>query len=129
MVEGRYVLLFDEDCSICSAASRLIRAVDIRRRIHVRPILASRDLLRGVPEERILDAFHVVSPDGRVTTGGDAVPVLVEAFPMGAGAARLLQESAALLALTHRAYSFAARFRDALTCRVRAAPSAWAASH
>jgi hypothetical protein len=67
----------------------------------------------------------MISPDGRVTSGGDAVPVLVEALPLLAGLGHLLQGSAILSALTRRAYGFGARFRDALMCRVRASPSRW----
>lgn len=118
-MEGReYVLLFDRDCGICSAFARWARAADLRRRIRVRTIQSSRDLVRGIPDEHVLDAFHMVSPDGRVTTGGDAVPVLIEAFPMGAGLARLLRGSSRLMAAVHRFYRFVTRLRDRLVCRV-----------
>jgi len=125
MTAGGYVLLYDADCGLCSALGRLVRALDVRRRIRTKPILASRDLLRAVPVEEHLAAFHVISPDGRISSGGDAVPELVGAFPVLAGMGRLLRESAVLMALTRRAYGVAARLRDALTCRVRASPSAW----
>lgn len=118
MVRGPYVLLYDRDCGPCTAAARFLGALSYRHRLRPRPILDSRDLLSNVPEDRILDAFHMVTPDGRVVTGGDAVPILVEAFPLGAGASRVLRRSSTLMDLTRRAYDFVARFRDALTCRV-----------
>ena len=113
-----YVLLYDRDCGICSALGRWIRAADLRGRIRVRTIQSSRGLLRGIPDDRILDAFHIVSPDGRVTTGGDAVPTLIEAMPMGAGLGRILRSSSALMAAVHRFYRILTRFRERLVCRV-----------
>ncbi len=70
----------------------------------------------------MLDAWHIVTPDGRVTTGGDAVPTLVGAFPIGAGLGRLLAGSSGLMRQVHRLYAFLTRFRDRLVCRLDAAP-------
>src|SRR5207245_1190156 len=76
-----YLLLYDRDCGICSAVSRWIRTLDWRGRIRLQSIQSSRNILVGIPEDRMLDALHVVSPDGHVTTGGDAVPNLNGSFP------------------------------------------------
>ncbi len=121
MRDPPYVLLYDRDCGICGAISRWIRAFDWRGRIRLESIQSSRSLLVGIPEDRMLDAFHVVSPDGRVTTGGDAVPTLIGAFPVGAGVERVLRGSSALLGVVHRFYAFLTRFRDRLVCRLEPA--------
>src|SRR5437667_11285436 len=92
-----YILLYDRDCGICSAVSRWIRALDWRGRIRLQSIQSSRSILVGVSEDRMLDALLVVSPDGRVTAGGDAVPTLIGAFPIGAGLARILRRRAPLI--------------------------------
>ena len=125
MESRAYVVLYDRDCGICSAFSRLIRVVDMRRRIRIETIQSSRHLIRDVPAERVLDAFHVVTRDGRSTTGGDAVPTLIEALPLGIGLARILRASTILTAAVHASYRFLTRFRDRLVCRV--APSATSA--
>lgn len=120
-----YVLLFDRDCGICRTFGRWIAGVDIRRRIRFQSIQGAGSLLRDIPQERVLDAFHMVSPGGRVSTGGDAVPTLIEAFPIGAGFARILRGSTALMSAVHGGYGFLTRFRDRLVCRVDpGAPSA-----
>lgn len=116
------MLLYDRDCGICSAVSRWIHMVDVRGRIRFESIQAGRALLKGIPEDRMLDAWHIVTPDGQVATGGDAVPALVGAFPMGAGLGRLLRESSVLMRQIHRLYAFLTRFRDRLVCRLDAAP-------
>src|SRR2546422_9246948 len=122
MAGPSYVLLYDRDCGICSALSRWIRAADIRRRIRFQSIQSGRALLKGIPEDRMLDAWHMVAPDGLVTTGGDAVPTLVGAFPIGAGFGRLLRGSSGLMRQVHRLYAFLTRFRDRLVCPLDAAP-------
>jgi len=121
-MSGPYVLLYDRDCGICSALSRWIHRVDVRGRIRFESIQSGRGLLAGIPDERMLDAWHIVTPDGHVTTGGDAVPTLVGAFPIGAGLGRLLAGSSGLMRQVHRLYAFLTRFRDRLVCRLDAAP-------
>src|SRR2546428_711365 len=121
-MSGPYVLLYDRDCGICSALSRWIHRVDVRGRIRFESIQSGRALLTGIPDERMLDAWHIVTPDGHVTTGGDAVPTLVGAFPIGAGLGRLLAGSSGLMRQGHRLYAFLTRVRDRLLCRLDAAP-------
>lgn len=124
-VNPGYVLLFDRDCGICRALGRWIARVDVRRRIRFQTIQAAGSLLREIPQERLLDAFHMVSPGGRVSTGGDAVPTLIEAFPIGAGFARILRGSTTLMSAVRAGYGFLTRFRDRLVCRLDSgAPSA-----
>src|SRR2546426_12300813 len=80
-----YILLYDRDCGICSAVSRWIRTLDWRGRIRPQSIQSSRNILVWIPEDRMLDALHFVSPDGHVTEGGAAVSTLVGAVPLRAG--------------------------------------------
>jgi predicted DCC family thiol-disulfide oxidoreductase YuxK len=113
---GEYILLFDRDCGICSALGRWIHAADLRRRIRLRTLQSSWDLLPGLPEDVVFSAFHVISPGGQVATGGDAVPVLIEALPMGAGLGRILRGSHGLMVQVHAFYRFLTRFRAQLVC-------------
>lgn len=122
MAQATYWLLYDGECRICAAVARWAKALDLRHRMRIRPIQESDDLLAGLPAGRALSAYHVVAPDGRVTTGGEAVPTMIEAFPMGSGFARLLRGSAALMAFVRRAYRFSTALRDVLICRVDASP-------
>ena len=125
-MSGReYVLLFDGECGVCGAFGRWVLAADLRRRIRIRPAQSSRELLPGVPDDEVLAVFHMIDPGGRITSGGDAVPTLIEAFPMGVGFARVLRGSEALMRRVRRSYVFLARFRDRLVCRV--APAATSA--
>lgn len=122
MVDREYILLFDRDCGICSAFSRWIQALDIRRRrVRLQTIQSSQDLLRGMPEEQVFDAFHIISPDGQVRTGGDAVPLLIQALPMGGGIGRVVDGSPPLMSRVRDLYEFLTRFRERLVCGVEPA--------
>src|SRR5207237_9316553 len=106
METGEYILLFDRDCGICSALSRWIGAADLRHRIRVRTIQSSRELLRGIPDARMLDAVHIVAPSGQVTTAADAAPPQIDALPMAAGVGRILGRAHALMSRLTAFYAF-----------------------
>src|SRR2546428_9410375 len=116
-----YILLYDRDCGICSAVSRWIRALDWRGRIRLQSIQSSRNILVGIPADRMLDALHVGAPAGPCTPGARAVRTLIAPFPIGAGVERVLRESAPLMRVVHRFYRFLTQFRDRLVCRLEPA--------
>jgi predicted DCC family thiol-disulfide oxidoreductase YuxK len=68
-------------------------------------------LLASVPPGSRLDAMHAVTPDGRVWTGGDAVPRILEALP---GGRPLAVPAAAAPGLTRLLYRAVAGRRDRL---------------
>src|SRR5256886_5287202 len=87
MVTSEYILLFDRDCGICSALSTWLGPAGFKHRIRLRTIQSSRDLLHGIPDDRIFDAFHIVTPGGQLATGGDAVPILLKRCRWAPGSA------------------------------------------
>ena len=113
-----YRLLYDGDCRICSATARGLILLDVRRRLRAQTIQDSRGLLGGVPANEVLEAMHIVDPEGRVATGGDSMPVLLEALFSGPPLAALLRRSRALRVSCRALYRVAAGLRGHLICRV-----------
>lgn len=114
-------LLFDRDCRVCSAAARWARALDLRGHLQIRPIQESQDLLGDMPIEAALGAVHAVAPDGRVTEGAEALPLLLSAV---AGVPRLeplLRRSPPAMSTLSRTYDLLVEIRGKLTCGVGAA--------
>ncbi len=72
-------LLYDGDCGPCGEFAHAVRALDRRGKLRVARFRSptGRRLLAGWSEERILSAFHLAAPDGRIRSGGDALPALV----------------------------------------------------
>ena len=84
-------VLYDEDCGFCRSSLALILAWDTNRRL--RPV-ALQDpeadrLLAGLSEEERMASWHLVSPDGTVSSGGDAFQALFPLLPAGGPAAAL----------------------------------------
>lgn len=123
MAPGPYWYLYDGDCRICTVSARWAKALDRRGRVRIRPIQASRDLLGSMPADEILDAMHVVSPDGSVSTGGDSIPVLLESLLGGPPLAELLRSSRAVVRASRWAYGVITGLRGHLVCRFDASPT------
>ena len=121
-VQGPTFLLYDRDCRVCRASARFVRCIDLRRGIRIRPIQESRELLRSLPEESVLDAAHAIDPDGRVTSGAEAMPVLAGALLGAPQVERRLRASPSAMRVLARFYGFLVGLRGRLTCGV-AAPS------
>ena len=109
----RAVVLYDRDCGFCRWS--LARILDFDRSRRLRPVAlqdpeAAR-LLPGIEQQRMLDSAHLVLPDGRVYSGGDAVAPLVRLL----GGGRLSVGAAkATTGLSRVAYGWVAGHRRLL---------------
>ncbi len=119
-----YTLLFDEDCRICSAFARAARLFDPRGRLRISPIQESGDLLAMISPEARLDAAHIVAPNGRVTSGPEAMPALLAAFVAGPRFERRLRASRRSVATLGLVYGLMTELRGRLTCRAAVRVSA-----
>jgi predicted DCC family thiol-disulfide oxidoreductase YuxK len=122
--EQAYFLLYDSECRICTAFARTVRMLDVRRRLRVRSIQASGELLAAIPETEWLEGAHAVSPDGRVSTGAAAMPALIAALVAGPELERRLRASRASMAALSRIYGVMTELRGRLTCATGAPFSA-----
>lgn len=113
-----YALLFDGDCRVCRAFARAAEAIDVRGRVRARSLQESSDLLGSLAGDEILDAMRVVAPDGRVASGGDALPVLIEGLWGGPPLADLLGRSRLAGAGFRTLYEVLVELRGHLICRV-----------
>ena len=92
---------YDEDCGACRWFADHLRKLDRSHNLNFLPIQQADRQLLPVPKEERLDAMHAITSDGRVYTGGDALPVIARELPAG----RLLAAVAgASPALTDRIY-------------------------
>jgi predicted DCC family thiol-disulfide oxidoreductase YuxK len=125
-VPDDWVVLYDEDCGFCRWSLDKLLAWDRRRALQSVSIQSARgrELLAEVPEDRHLDSFHLVGPDGTVRSAGAAMGPLAELLPGGRPLAAVFRT---FPRLTERAYRLVANNRNRLarllridaTCRVR----------
>lgn len=106
-------MLYDEDCGFCRwGVDRLLR-LDRRNELEAVPIQSPEGagvLSSMTPDER-LESWHARSPDGRLWSGGEAVPVILRLLPGGKG---LAWAAARFPRTVDRLYQFVARNRSAL---------------
>ena len=110
-------MLYDEDCGFCRwSLDRLLRW-DRHHLLRAAPIRSEEGdrLLADLSEERRRASWHLVSPDGRRSSGGAATAPLARLLPGGALIA-FLAETFPLT--TDRLYRWLARHRDALGRRL-----------
>ena len=112
---GAATVLYDRDCGFCRWSLAKVLRWDRARRLRPVPIQSDegRRLLdaAGVPEERRLESWHLVHPDGRLESAGDGFPALFSMLPAGAPIAALTR---ALPGLSNRAYFLVANNRGLL---------------
>ena len=112
-MDRRAVVLYDEDCGFCRwSLAKLLRW---DRRNALRPV-ALQDpeadvLLEGMPEDRRMASWHLVTPDGAIASGGDAAAPLARLLPGGAPIAFLART---FPGLTRSAYGLVSRNRTRL---------------
>ena len=114
---GRVLVFYDNQCEICQAGVSWLRFLDRRKRTECVPLDSDLLARAGLDLEACSRQLHIVTREGRVLAGWDAVAHLARLFPptwpMGAlGAVPLLRAPARLL------YQWVARNRYALSkCR------------
>ena len=88
-----YTLFYDADCGICSFMRIWVHRLDCGRRVRSIPIGSpqAEPYLGDMEESERFGSMHVVGPDGRRESKGMALLRLVEALPMGRGAAGVLR--------------------------------------
>jgi predicted DCC family thiol-disulfide oxidoreductase YuxK len=114
-----HLILYDRTCGFCKWSLNKVLAWDRRRR-RLRPVALQDEeavrLLAGMPRERQLASWHLITPDGRVRSGGAAAGPLARLLPGGRPLAWLLERSPRA---TDRAYGAVAGNRDRLARLLR----------
>jgi predicted DCC family thiol-disulfide oxidoreductase YuxK len=106
-----WALVYDHDCGLCRVVAALVLVADRRARLMPVPLQdpRTRALLAPLAPPVRPRSWHLVAPDGRVASGGAAVPELCRLLPGFGGLGRL---SGAAPDMTERVYARAVGHRD-----------------
>lgn len=102
---------YDADCGLCRWCAWQLRRWDRRARLRFVPLedpLAD-ELLPMLSADRRRSSWHLVSADGRVASGGAAVPRVLELLPAGKPLAAVADR---FPTITDRAYRWVADRRE-----------------
>lgn len=105
--------LYDADCGFCRWSADRLKGWDSRGALAFASIQSTKgqQLLDALPPDSRLDAMHVVTVDGRVWSGGEALRVILEVLPGGGVPATI---AGVFPDATEYAYRFVARHRERL---------------
>ncbi len=107
------MILYDENCGFCRWSLSKIIAWARRGSLRTVPLRSEEAarLLGSMGRERKMASWHLVTPEGRIYSGGDAVATLARLLPGGAPVAAL---AAVMPGPTRWAYGWVAAHRDRL---------------
>jgi predicted DCC family thiol-disulfide oxidoreductase YuxK len=110
---AHHAILYDRDCGFCTWSLKGVLSWDRRRRL--RPVAIQSDegqrLLAGMDPEERLASWHLVAPDGTVTSAGAAAEPLARLLP---GARPLAFLFRSFPGATERAYRWVSEHRGTL---------------
>ena len=108
------LILFDRDCGFCAWTLAALLRRDPGGRLRVATIQGAEGerLLAAIPPERRLASWHVVDDEGRLRSGGAALPTVLAALRGGAPFAALARRAPGM---TDRGYRWVAAHRSLLS--------------
>jgi predicted DCC family thiol-disulfide oxidoreductase YuxK len=106
-----WTVLFDADCGLCRWSAERLRRWDRAGRLRFVALGTPEAdaLLPGLTPAERAASWHLVGPDGRVTSAGSAVPAVLTLLP---GGRPLSAVAARFPGATDRAYRLVADRRD-----------------
>ena len=114
----RHTLVYDADCGPCTKFRRIIGFLDIRRTLLFASLVDadSSGKLNTVPAARRHRSFHLVSPQGKVESGANALPGLIALLPAGRLASEAIEASPFMFRRVAFVYSVFSRLHDSGSC-------------
>jgi ubiquinone biosynthesis monooxygenase Coq7 len=116
------VLIYDGDCAMCRASALWLMRRALGAGAEELEILPCRSPARRarfpqIDDAACLSAMQLVLPDGRILSGADAVPELLDRMPGWRWLRRAFDVPGAR-PIARRAYAWIARNRMKLSCRL-----------
>jgi predicted DCC family thiol-disulfide oxidoreductase YuxK len=110
----RWLVLYDSDCGFCMWLLAALLRWDRGGRLRPAPLRGAEadEQLADLDEAERMASWHLVSPDGSRSSGGEAIPALLRLLPAGGVPAAAF---ARFPGLTARGYRWVAENRSGLS--------------
>jgi predicted DCC family thiol-disulfide oxidoreductase YuxK/chromate transport protein ChrA len=114
----RTLLAYDAHCEPCTRFRNLVHFIDSKGEIEFISLVDAEDagLLEKVPKAERHTSFHLILPDGRLLTGAEAVPTLLELLPGGKMLSRVITSAPGGPLVISTVYDGFARGHDGSAC-------------
>ena len=115
MENEQWKLLYDGECPLCTRFANTVRRLDNETSIVVRDLHEHFREDSSIPLEKLLEDVHLLSEEGTILRGGDAVAKVITLIPQ-ARPFRWMIESKAGKRSSDAAYEIMARVRRCRRC-------------
>ena len=124
----KHLLAYDADCGPCTKFKEIVDFMDPKERIAFLSLNEADDLglLDRVPRPKRHTSFHLIFSDSEVQSGAEAIPSVVELFPLGELISKGLSAPVGRR-LVAFVYSVLSRLHDSGSCRYQSALGGWKA--
>jgi predicted DCC family thiol-disulfide oxidoreductase YuxK len=87
-----YLLAYDADCGPCTRFKRLVDFFDAYHKIDFLSLTDANEhgLLNRIPESLRFESFHLISTNGDIQSGSDALLHLIGLFPLGHAISKII---------------------------------------
>ena len=112
------LLVYDADCGSCSKFRKAVDLLDKYDNLRFISLVDAEDkgLLNSIPTWRRRKSFHLISPGDQISSGADAIPVLMDMLPLGRFASSLILKFPLGLHIVNLVYSTLSRLHDTGSC-------------
>lgn len=115
-----YIMVYDADCGPCRRFKHFVDFLDIDNQIDFVPLTQAEEfgLLNRIPQYLRYKSFHLISPTGDIHSGAEAIPHLINLFPLGHYISKLIVLTPGGKQIMTSIYSTFSRFHDGSSCNL-----------
>nr|AIF12387.1 hypothetical protein [uncultured marine thaumarchaeote KM3_55_F05] len=111
-------MVYDQECMLCRSFKRLIKLLDTQRRLRFLSLMSSTSavLLGNMSVKQKIASFHLITPQGLVSSGNEAFPLLADLLTGTRLAGRLLERSRRITIFLALVYYLATVYKKRTGC-------------
>jgi predicted DCC family thiol-disulfide oxidoreductase YuxK len=117
----KYLLAYDADCGPCTRFKQVVQFLDSYGKFDFESLIEADEegFLDAISKSMRHSSFHIVSPNGIVLSGAQAIPTLIEQLPFGRPISRFVTSVPAGVKAIEFIYGVFSRLHDAGSCQYR----------
>ena len=114
--------MYDADCRPCSKFQHTVDWLDTYNHLDYISLVRADELglLNSIPRIQRHKSFHLISPEGKISSGANAIPNLLALLPLGSFTATLVHGAPGASGLVNFVYSTFSRLHDVGSCSYKA---------
>ena len=122
---ARYILSYDADCGPCTRFRHSIDYLDRHDRMEFISLISAdaKGLLDSIPPELRFNSFHLIFPDGSVSSGSEALLDVITILPGGKVSSVMISHFPGLKGFIRFIYGRLSKLHDGSSCSTNKRPN------